>query len=909
MPAAQASAWFPAGSELRGLARSDFERLVRDARAGYQRQLAHTEPRLIRARHSARWDAGVLLGHSEFIVDARAEEPSLLPLEPWTPAVSRSQRAPAAMVNLPDGRCALVVEPGQGPTTLSIAWELRPLGGKDGHVFSLGLPRLAASTLILDLPADRVPEGPSGLRLGPSPGSGPERRTWQFTGPGGPIDLRLRARGESQRSGPGHGLWVGGTTRILVDSAGAHWEARWQVDRAAPGPHELSLKLEGGLEPLDVAGPGVISFQTTEQNLAIRLSEDAGGPAEITVRGIASAPAEGAWTIPAAVPANAYFTGDRTIVHVDESRVVADCRNRAGRRVSPRTDEDSEPPPFVFEAERAGPVADMVFRKPGVEATAQVRGLLHLGSQSPRFEAQLLWKVERGRLLALAADLPPQWVADRVQVAGSTEPVTWNAEPRRNGGTRVRVSLPTALEAGRSVTLVLTASAPELGTTGQLGLPRVRPVGTRVADELWAAQVEPGWTARPTQASGLAWIDPLLVVAEPVRPFASFLGLAGNLAWRFTAPDGQAQVDRAPVTVEPRAAAQCLAMVDADRLVCDWVLTLELPAAMPRSVVMTSSAGLDAAPQWRLADSEAGSPLPSRALDASERAARGLPSDRSAWQMELPATRLPQLRLHWRLETPWSGQGSIPLINLPPPFKSRGTVVIFTERDMRSEADAVHLRQLDPSAAWHEVLSDGRPKIDSEPRPNLATHRRAYAFGYDSEPDALRLRTQILKPGPVEGVIEEAVLSSHAAFAGASRHQLILRVAPTSARSLALTLPAAAALERALLNGSPVVPTEQRGKVILPFGVSTPEQPRAILEVDYRTPAIEPASAAVMGPDLPEFSLPCMSFCWQLEVPPPWEVEGASVGLRALAGAAAGDARSAEPWQWPGWAARFSGAR
>jgi hypothetical protein len=491
-------------------------------------------------------------------------------------------------------------------------------------------------------------------------------------------------------------------------------------------------------------------------------------------------------------------------------------------------------------------------------------------------EGQITWRVHRGRLLGLAIELPPQWIADRVHIVGAPQATRWAALPSPSGRTQIQVALSSSLEAGRSLTLQVSASAAELGSSGVMSLPRLKPLGAELVDDLWRAQIEAGWRARPTAAQGLVWIDPFFVLPEADRPFDFFLGIRGHLAWRWLQRDGGAEVERVQVTPTPSADIRCLATVEAERLICDWLVTLELP---PQAIVMTSSAPFEGLTQWHLAETTAGIPLPSRLLDAKARAALGLPSDRMAWSVELPRARMPRVRLRCRTEAPWSGRGAIPLISVPRPFHSHGTLVVLCERDMQSTANATLARRLDPEAAWREITAGYSAASDSSPSFDLARHRRAHAFGYDADPGGITLATETLTPGPTEGVIEEAVLATQTATFGPARHRLTLRVAPTTARLLAVSLPAGTILERAHTKGAPLSATREGGKLMFPLDPPTAEQPATTLVLEYQSSAEDAIRGGLLHPGQPSFSLPCMSFCWELAIARPWDAEAPDLGL------------------------------
>jgi hypothetical protein len=844
VPAEQVPAWFPKGAQLRGMARDAFEDLARRAREGAARSRALIGPRLLRARHTARWKNGMLIGESELVV-ARSTTSAPLTLEPWTPAITAIEPDSALLGADTEGHLALKLAEGDEGRA-RVRWELRAREGAEGRVFALGLPRLDLSSLTLDLPEDLVPEGLPGVRR-ELPHPGPGRRCWRFDGTGGAMTLRLRAEGAREAAAEPSRIWVGGPTTIDVDEAAARWRADWEVDPGAEGPRWLTLQLDPGLEPVEVTGPGVLAFQTEPDaqgaRLRVRLNAELPGPTLVTVWALARVPDEGPWTVPAARPLDAVWTGGRTIVRISPSRVVADCQPRAGRRVAPRPNDPADRPLLVFESSAPKAVADLIFRKPSGDATAEVRGRLVLGSETPRIEAAITWRVHHGRLLALVADCPAGWIPNRVQVEGLAEPVSWQVEQGPKGTSRVRVQPPTTLSAGDPITLTLLATAPDLGQSGPLELPRVRPVDVGIGDERWLAQVEPGWSVQPLEAKGLAWIDPALVSGGSTAPNAA-------LAWRWTEPDAAARIDRGRQAAEPRGELRGLVIVEADRLRCDWLLVLDRAEGSPRSLRIESSAAIEPPPEWRLAGDEASPPLPLQ------------PVDRKSWELALPRPCPRRVVLRAQFDQPWTGRGRVPLLALPPPYHRAGTLVVLVGRTTQSSAEVTGLCPLDPTLAWKNMLAD------REPLPDLARFRRAHAFSFDSPSGTLDLRTEALHPGPSGGAIEEAVLTTLVAPGnrGTLRHRLLLRVVPTRSESLDMTLPPGTTLERIRRDGQPTAATHQNHRVSLAL-----PGPCTVL-LDLTTPGGWP-----LRPPQPELSWPCLSFCWQVALPEPWRAEASDL--------------------------------
>ena len=333
VPADKVLSLFPPKSELRWLPRDDFESLVRRAQDRVAARKAAGEPRLLRARHFARWDDGVLHGRSEFTVERPDQKRSLLFVEPWTPATTALVGG-TALASLENGRTCVWLEP-QGPSTISVGWEQRARERSNGSSFDQGLPRLDASTLWVDLPAGIVPSGPPGIRQGPAPSSDPARRTWRFDGPSGLMTLHARRTGDPQGPAPAPRIWVGGRTSVDVSEASARWQAQWTVDPGPDGPRRFVVALDDGLSVHDVTGPGVASFQNEPAgSITVRLSDAVAGPTGVTIRGLARVPDDGEWDVPSARPVGAIWMGGQTSVRLGPTRALEDCQERAGRRIA-----------------------------------------------------------------------------------------------------------------------------------------------------------------------------------------------------------------------------------------------------------------------------------------------------------------------------------------------------------------------------------------------------------------------------------------------------------------------------------------------------------------------------------------------------------------------------------------------
>ncbi len=124
VPAEKVGTWFPPVLSSAGSPRSSLRRSWRRPAQG-QRHEGRAPARLLQARHFARWNAGLLTGRSELVVDAPAGPgPHELILGPWTPAIAASADLSAILRMHSDGRTAIRVAAGR-VTTVTLNWQVR----------------------------------------------------------------------------------------------------------------------------------------------------------------------------------------------------------------------------------------------------------------------------------------------------------------------------------------------------------------------------------------------------------------------------------------------------------------------------------------------------------------------------------------------------------------------------------------------------------------------------------------------------------------------------------------------------------------------------------------------------------------------------------------------------------------
>jgi hypothetical protein len=890
IPSAKVASTFPQGSELRVLPEKEFEELVRKAESKAGSRSPERAPRLLRAKHSAVWVDGRLHGESELLVESPTRSAAMLDLAPWSPAVNAGGVDSTALRARNDGTIFLWVEPGN-PRSYTVKWELQARPGADGRVFALCLPRLDSVSLDLDLPDSYLPEGPSGVRQGPMPGSKEGRSRWRFDGPGGLTDLRLRNRTSTGPDRSQSQVWVGGGTRVDVGEASASWRADWQVHFSGGGPRKLVVELDPGLEVLDVQGPALVAYQVepsgSASRLAIRFGDDVKEQTTFTVRATTRVPDEGPWSVPAARPVDTAWTGGRTVVRVASSRVLEDCQDRAGFRISPQRDDleggVSTGLALVFASSAPRSVAELTFRRPEADASAEVRGQVSLSSDGTRLDAVATWRVDRGRMPDLTLDLPPAWTPERVQIVGIDEPTPWLTEPRIGGGTRVLVHFPPLIEAASSAKLSLVARGPDIARGGEFLLPHVLPVGVRISDEVWLARAGSDLSLRPSEADGLVWLAPEVAVFDPAALQSTLI------AWRWIRTDGHARVEMARRARESRCTIDETISLGVDRFAITANATIDVGETPVRSLVVALSEPVAATPQWRLEDEESGPPLPAQRVPLDDLTKQPGLARGSAWKLTLAHPRRGRIQLIMKTEQSWQGAGQLPLVTMPDYANLHGTVRVLADRAVRTTAETSGLRVLSastlssPKNALRDAISTAAPGA-----PSLQPTRIAHAFGYGARLGRLKLSAESLRPAGAGSFISDGLLFTTLSTGGPVRHELVARIALQGDPAIEFALPANVILERASIDGRVIAPVRSnRGRLSVPLPAATPMRPTATLLLAYKQnlPAGRPASES--GFEHPTFERPVLSWTWTCNAPGDEEVISNDIRLTATAQGAA----------------------
>jgi hypothetical protein len=893
VPAKDVSKFFPAGSELRVMPVEKFNSLVADATKSSGRRQAAEPPRLLRARHTARLQSGMLVGQSEFVIEASQNGPADFVLQPWTPAVLARSQTAASLGARDTGQFSLGID--QAPIQSNvIEWELQPRSCLTGKSLILALPGNETTVLTLELPKSWVPWCRQGRRSGPAPGAkSPQENLWEIEPESGQINVHI------YEPGPGALLvedtpWVSGSTQIDLrrpanrDDGLVNWKAEWRLEFDSRNPATLEIDLDPALELIDVQGPAVRGYRTEPAGVGARLVVTLDNaikmPTNLVFLAHARVPSDGEWTIPGLRPHNLNWIGGTTTVILDELHVLKECREKAGRRIFPTAPDSGPADRLEFESASPGSVAELVFRRPRSDSPCEVRGGLFIAGAVADVECELTWATHDMAMSEIEIDLSPTWLAEQVVIRGNSDPLEWHPSLLPSGHTRVHVALPAGTNATGKLVVAVRASSTVSGGRGPLELPRVRPIQSPILDEAWAAWVDQGTIIQPTMARGLAWIDPDQVPGL-LAPGGGRPELREALAWRWIAEAGSARVDREPIEQDTGASVRMRARIDSagERLIIDGRLIVYAGAGSIDSVPIWIAPADEPLGAWRFSDFVDDVSLVARPLSDQDRMKFGFPKEGQALFIAIKIPYQTEKTIDFHAEYSWKKRGFIPLLSPSRDYLSRGMVIFDMPPRIQSRVRAVGVRRLAAAAAQGGQVPTGLDgtagRLEVQ---DLAKSGLTDAFAYTDVAGRLELFTEPLAPAPNPGIVREALLTTSVDPKGTSLNRLRLLVNVVESRALDFVVPAGITLVRVHRDGADVIPTTLPTGLSIPLAGSGPGSKSTTIVLDYLTKHAPLSDGRQLRPELPRVNLPCLSFVWEVIAPPSWRATDPGAGFLAI---------------------------
>ena len=884
-PADLVGKWL-AGKELRVMPAAEFEAQAALRAAASASPDPTDRPRLVRARHRARWDGGLLVGKSEMVVEPPSAGLAAYPLEPWTPAILPGP-ASALLGAGAGGPTALWIEPGSSGQ-VALDWELRPRSIAGARLLALELPAEPTTELQIEIPAAWSARCRKGVLQGPGKSDREGFALWRVDGEREGIDLRLYL-GDSGDPLAASRPWVESTTELdLRPPAGpgaglANWTTTWSVELDPNNPSTLEALLDPRLELLELAGPAVRGYRASRTPKGTLVQATLGGPtARIRFSASAAVPASGSWPIPTIRPLHAVWTGGTTTVLVDESSRSVSCRLTSGRRIHPSVNDSGRGDRLAFETDSPESAAELSLAAPRAESACLVHGQARLEDAPGRMECRLDYAIHRGLPTDLEIELGPGWTPLEASVLGLDEPVSWHSRPGPLGSTLVRVLAPPGLLARKEFSLVLQARSTEARRLGALDLPRARPLGSRIVDESWSAWTAPDVVIEPIRARGVAWLDS---EKTQTRPEGALPARAPreSLAWRYTAGEGSVRVERRRVERAPWATIMTFARIDpgARRMVLEGRIRVVAGSAMIRQIPLWINQPAARLETWRFEDADDPGPLAVQPLAAERALELGFPQGGSALLLTLAIPPRAQKSLAFRADQPWDSVGSIPLLSPAKAFMTQAIVQIETPLGTRTRVESNGLERLDPSALAAKspaaAPADEQTELELEPSPGAA-RVIAQALAYHEPGGRLEVATERLTPFEGTGVVRQALLSTSVDDQGRSVNRLRLVANLHDGSTLELKPPADVTIVRVRRDGVPLAMNRAQVGYSLPIGSGGGGRSTVIV-IDYEVAASTRLGRAPLAPRLPGLELPCSAFVWEVATPPSFRVVESGPGL------------------------------
>ena len=889
VPADQVPQWFPDREELTGMKVEAFDRIVENARKAIaeRRTDANDTPRLLKSKHVAVWNQGLLEGKSSFVIDAPRLGPRRVLLDPWSCAVDEETPNGARIVADDAGGMFLLVEiASRNNTSSEISWKQQSRPGSNGRRFSMALPRTPVREFQIELPKSLKPERSSSLIRGPFSSPKADHWIWLYDGTSENLVLNLIDSGDGEGLDTSFRFWAERSTTLDLKDAAGTLRSDWTLPEKATRPSTLRFRVSQGVEIVGVSGPRLIDFKLTNDPqlgafLTIRLEEAATEKASIdatsfSINALVSVPEEGNWSVPTIQPLNGVLTKGTTVVKVGATREVAAVRPENGRRVERKPAPAAEPLEFLFEDEGTDSVASFAFQRGKADVAVEIRGELFVGNSIPKFEAFLSWSFLRGRRFNLDIDLPRAWVADRVELVGVDDPIAWHPETRPGGELRLHVALPAGNWNGIQPILKISATANVSGGRGGMTLPQIRPVDARIIDETWITNLEEGYRIVPSTAKGLAWIDPASWVpfSSVARPSpaqkkptdAASSTKPAALAWRWLTRDGEARVDRERVEESLRAAASSLVTLTRDTIEMRARVSVQSRAEGARSITIGLNTNTVDLKNWRITDAANGVELPRETVGPKARAAAKIAGEGLTWKVSLPASSTDRRVINIEHVQPRTGDDVLPLIELPKTISSPSLALVRTSRGVRANALTKGARDLDAEVVSEKLATDFTSISE-----DAARFRSVKAFEYDSEPPAVQLVSESLARVGSLGLIEQLRVSSTVDPTGPEHHRFALDIVPGDARTLEVEVPSGVELIGLRRDGIENVPRIEGSTYIISIAPSKSKpNPMISVVLNFQTANVSRGSAwQVVLPRL-RFSLPCLSTSWRVSVREDW---------------------------------------
>ena len=447
VPSDRPEKW-PTGNErYLPIDREEFAQLLEDARAGQQAAPGVLAARIAQADYSAQVENGdLLVGRAILEIHHNSSEAALLPLEPWSAAVVSArwhatgtaiekptdEGVPAIVGNTPDGNFAVLV-PRSG--RLIIDWTLQGQRNLSGTVgFALRLPQTASSQLLLDAPANLVPEIDRALATELSQPTAQTRR-WKLETGGRTLgDLRLTTR---DTNGQRRELTLLRQSDVYEISAqGVDLTSSLQIDAHGDPLSRLTLQVDPGLQIVDVRqGTKKLVWTVSSDpqkkvtQARIELPEAIVGVGEpLQVASIASVTTGELWRLPRLHCEDAFWQKGAVTLIVHSPLVLSRLETQGARQVKSTPHATLPGETIEVQCFSADAALDIDVGRPDDRLRVAHGTRLEFFSGETVAHVVADFQVVQGRLATLSCNVDPLWQIDAVEATAPATVGDWDIE-------------------------------------------------------------------------------------------------------------------------------------------------------------------------------------------------------------------------------------------------------------------------------------------------------------------------------------------------------------------------------------------------------------------------------------------------------------------------------------------------
>jgi hypothetical protein len=610
---------------------------------------------------------------------------------------------------------------------------------------------------------------------------------------------------------------------------------------------EVSLGLPAGVIVTDVRSPNLLGWSLEEgedRRLRVRFASPFSGRLSLAVRGEAAFPGAGEMDVPlVSVPAAARLTGRVGL------GFGTDLSGRVGlaeglRRVDPPAEGAGSQAVAAWDFWRPDRRLRVRVERPETTVRASVRTLFQLGETSRVLDVVIFYAPEGGRLYALRPSLPDGFTVTHVLVDDKTEGFTWE----ETAAGSLRVLLPAGVEPGKTVRLRVRAERPDPGwrdettRTAEVVLPRVDAGGGATAEGVLGVAAFSDFDVRDADVTGY---EPLPV--DALAP-AGIAALNPVLAYRYRGEPGTGtlRVTRR----DPKVVARVVTLVAPSREV------VTLRSRVDLTILRAGIRKVRVRVAGELGDRVhvTGDGIRSRRRERVEGA--------DVWTVTFQALRHESASLDLHLEQKAdAGDFVVPQVTVLDVADQAGWMAVESS----------------PGLEIRVAEKAGLLEIEGEEVPLPPDHRVGHgfvaAFRWVRAPHALRLGLTRFEERPVlQAVVTDAHLRTRVGEDGLTRTRMELRVRNTDRQFLEVGLPPRSALWSALVNGAPVKPLREEGRVLVPLPKGGGEAAEFPVVLVYETRLEKLSGKGTISLAPPALRVAGTSFRWDVNLPDGFEV-------------------------------------